>query len=215
MTKINKCILNLQNVIKMFVVLWRKLACCLSVLSDKKVLPWIAILLCIYLYYTRAHGNRREANLLRFYRDLHIKKLPWCTDISHGNTQFNNHSVLLSIFEWKGTLKHYFVLNSKCFPKKSLTSIFHFYFTERSREMSQRNIFLCHSIKLASLFGNAKRTFLPPLFTIIYSKVVEQDKASIVLQASKLKYRGIIRPEQRPVRKSFLEESFAGSEVLK
>lgn len=72
--------------------------------------------------------------------------------------------------------------------------------------MSQRNIFLCHSIKFASLFGNAKRTFLPPRFTMIYSKVVDRDKASIVLQVSKLKYRGIVRPEQRRVRKYFLEE---------
>lgn len=147
-TKINKFIFNLENVIKMFVVLWTKEACCLSVLSDKNVLPWIAILPSIYLYYTKAPGNQwEECRLLRFYTNLHIKNLPWYSDMSHRNTQFDNHSILLSIFEWKGNFKPYFVLSSRCFPKKSLTCIFHFYFTETSREMSQCNSFLCHSIK--------------------------------------------------------------------
>lgn len=57
-------------------------------------------------------------------------------------------------------------------------------------------------MKGASLFRNAKSTFPPPHFIIIYSKFMEQDEASIIpiLQVSKLKYRGSHRPEQGPDR---------------
>lgn len=66
---------------------------------------------------------------LWFYRNLHIKHLQWCSDISHRNTQFSKHTIFLGIFEWRETSKPYFVLSSKCLPKKSSMALFHFYFT--------------------------------------------------------------------------------------